>query len=133
MLGIFMAAALAPQVVSANPACADPAITSAISSVAPGGSLNVYDVAITVTNRGPAAQPSSLLQSVAIYQDAGKVGQMAIAPLRPAASQTVHYRLERAVDARSGSTNLRLVLVLRDPHRAVTDCSTANDVFRLTV
>jgi hypothetical protein len=133
MLEILMAAVLAPLVASASPACADPAITSATSSIAAGGSLDVYDVAITVKNLGSAAQPSSLLQSVAVYQDAGKVGQMGISPLRPGASQTVHYRLERAVDARPGSTNLRMVLVLRDPHRAVTDCSSANDVFHLSV
>jgi hypothetical protein len=128
-----MAAAMGPMVASASPACADPAITSATSSLAPGGSLDVYDVAITVKNLGSGAQPSSVLQSVEVYQDAGKVGQIGIAPLRPAGSRTVHYRLKRAVDARPGSTNLRLVLVLRDPHRAVTDCSKANDVFRLTV
>jgi hypothetical protein len=133
MFGFVVAAIVAPLVASASPACADPAITSARSSLAAGGSLDVYDVAITVTNRGRGAQPSSLLQSVAVYQDAGKVGQIAVPPLRPNASQTVHYRLQRAVDARPGSTNLRLMLVLRDPHRPVTDCSAANDTFRLSV
>jgi subtilase family serine protease len=94
----------------------------------------VYDTAITVRNLGTKAQPSSLLQSVEIFQDGTKVGQMGIQPLKPGASQTVHYRLQRAHGGRPGSTQLRFLLVLTDPHRVpITDCSTSNDVYHLSV
>jgi subtilase family serine protease len=135
MLALPLIAIVLP-VVAMTSACADPAIVSARASAVNGmtGSLNVYDTAITVRNVGNAAQPSSLLQSVAIYQDGTKVGQLGIQPLKPGASQTVHYRVKRAVGARAGSTQLRFRLILSDPHGVpVTDCSTTNDTYRLTV
>jgi subtilase family serine protease len=135
MLALPLIAVLLP-VVAMTSACADPAIVSVHSSPVNGmtGALNVYDTSITVRNVGTAAQPSSLLQSVAIYQDGTKVGQLGIQPLKPGASQTVHYRVQRAVGARAGTTQLRFRLILSDPHGVpVTNCSTSNDVYRLTV
>ncbi len=136
MLALPLIAVLLPVVAMTTSACADPAIVSVRSSPVNGmtGRLNVYVESITVRNVGTAAQPSSLLQSVAIYQDGTKVGQLGIRPLKPGASQTVHYRLERAAGARAGSTQLRFRLILSDPHGVpITDCSTGNDVYRLTV
>jgi subtilase family serine protease len=133
MLDLIAAAAFAPLVAVTSSACADPAIVSATST---GGAAaaTTYDVAIVVRNLGRGAQPSSLLQSVQVYQNGVKVDQKGVLPLKPGASQTVHYRLMRANDAEAGSTHLRLTLVMHDAHGArVTDCSTANDTFRLDV
>jgi hypothetical protein len=135
MLALPLFAVLLP-VVAMTSACADPAIVSAhaVRTSGTDSTLNVYDAAITVRNLGTGGQASSLLQSVEIFQDATKVGQVGIEPLKPGASQTVHYRLERATGARAGTTRLRFVLTLTDPHGVpITDCSKANDVYRLSV
>jgi subtilase family serine protease len=123
------------MIAMAGSACAEPEIVSARVSPVNGmnGALNVYQTAITVRNDGTLAQRSSLLQSVAIYQDGTKVGQLGIQPLRPGASQTVEYRMERSAGARAGTTQLRFVLLLRDPHAPVSDCSTAGHVYRISV
>jgi len=136
MLALPLFAVLIPVLAMTSSTCADPAIVSAHAVPAGGAdsALNVYDTAITVRNLGTGAQASSLLQSVQIFQDATKVGQVGIEPLKPGASQTVHYRLERASGARAGTTRLRFVLTLTDPHGVpITDCSKANDVYRLSV
>jgi hypothetical protein len=135
MLDGLLAALSIPLLALANNACTAPTIASAIANpIGNNGSITTYDVAIRVKNNGPAAEPSSLLQSVAIYQDATKVDQIGTPPLKPGGSATVHYRLQRSTDARSGSTHLRLQLVLRDPHgTAFGDCSSANDTYRIDV
>jgi archaellum component FlaG (FlaF/FlaG flagellin family) len=115
-------------------ACVDPAITHAVSNqLGSNGNLNTYDVAITVKNTGSSAEPSSLLQSVLVYQDATKVDQKGTPPLSAGGTATVHYRLQRSSEARPGSTHLRFSIVVHDPHGAVTDCSTANTTYRINV
>jgi len=136
VLALPLFALLLPVVAVASSACADPAIVAARVSPVTGsnGALNVYNVAITVRNRGNQGQQSSLLQSVAIYQDGTKVGQEGVAPLRPGAAQTVNYRFERAVGARAGSTELHFTLLLRDPHGVpISACSSAGHAYRLSV
>ena len=113
---------------------ADPAITHVTATpISDNGQLAAYDFAITVKNNGSAKQPSSVLQSVVIYQDATKVDQKGAQPLGAGATETVHYRFTRSNQARMGSTHMRFQLIVRDPHEAASDCSTANDTYRLDV
>jgi hypothetical protein len=132
-----LAFALALPLLAAAPTCGgvDPAITNV--SVHQGGSngdLNRYVADITVKNLGSAPEKSSVLQSVEIYQDGSKVGQVGTPPLPPGGTATVHYTLTRSSDARPGTTNLRFHVIIRDPHNPAThDCDTANDTFRTRV
>lgn len=133
MLDVLLTALSMPLLAMMSCA-ADPAITHVTATpISDNGQLAAYDFAITVRNNGTAKQPSSVLQSVAIYQDATKVDQKGAQPLGPGASETVHYRFSRSNEARMGSTHMRFVLSVRDPHETVHDCSTANDVYRLNV
>jgi hypothetical protein len=133
MLTIMLAAAALPLL--AMTACpVDPAIANVVAKpLSDNGNLTDYDVAITLKNVGSRNQPATVLQSVNIYQDATKVDQKGAQPLRAGASETLHFRFERSSEARTGSTHMRFRLVVRDPHVAVQDCSTANDSFRLDV
>lgn len=135
MLDVLIAALTLPVLAMTSGACADPAITAATASqVGSNGDLNTYDVAITVKNTGNAGEPSSLLQSVQVYQDATKVDQKGTQPLAPGQSETVHYRFQRSSEARPGSTHLRFQLIMTDPHGTpFNDCSTANDTYRIDV
>jgi hypothetical protein len=119
----------------AGSSCADPTIVSARVSPVNGmnGRLNVYETAVTVRNEGTLAQSSSVLQSVAVYQDGTKVGELGLQPLKPGASQTVEYRMQRSAGAATGSTQLRFVLLVKNPHGPVSECSTAGHVVRLTI
>jgi hypothetical protein len=133
MLDVLLAAISLPLL--AMGACgADPAISSVVATpVADNGNLSTIDLAITLKNVGTAAEPSSLLQSIVIYQDATKVDQKGAQPLGAGAAETVHYRFSRSSEARMGSTHMRFQLVLRDPHAAVQNCSTGNDTYRINV
>lgn len=134
MLDVLLTALSLPLLAMTSNACVSPAITSAVASqLGSNGDLTTYDVAITVKNAGPAAEPSSLLQSVQVYQDATKVDQKGTPPLRAGGSATVHYRFQRSSEARPGTTRLRFSLVMHDPHGAVTRCSTANSTYRINV
>jgi hypothetical protein len=134
MLDVLLTALSLPFLAMTSPACADPAIASAVATqVSDNGDLTTFDVAVSVKNAGRAAEPSSLLQSVQVFQDATKVDQIGAPPLAPGRAATVHYRFSRSSEARARSTHLRFKLVLSDPHRSTTDCSTANDTFRLDV
>jgi hypothetical protein len=133
MLELLAALAL-PLLATTSGTCVDPAITSAVASLAGNsGDLTTYDVAVKITNGGHAAEPSSLLQSVAVFQDTDKVGQIGTPPLKPAASTTVHYRFQRSSEARTGSTHLRFSLVVTDPHTPVSDCSSHGRSYRIDV
>jgi subtilase family serine protease len=134
MLDVLLAALSLPILAMTSGACADPAITSAVATqVGNNGDLRTYDVAVRVKNAGSAAEPSSLLQSVQVFQDATKVDQKGTPPLAAGGSATVHYRFQRSSEARSGSTHLRFQLMLSNPHGPVTDCSTANNKYRIDV
>jgi hypothetical protein len=134
MLALFAALALS-QLAMNSSTCADPAIVSAhASTVGDNGRLTTYDVAVTLQNLGLGGEASSLLQSVQVFQDETKVDQIGAPPLRPGGRATVHYRFQRASEARAGSTHLRFRLVERDPHGVpITDCSAANDTMGLRV
>jgi hypothetical protein len=134
MLDVLLTALSLPILAMTSNACVSPGITSAVASrLGSNGDLTTYDVAITVKNTGPAAEPSSLLQSVQVYQDATKVDQKGTPPLPAGGSATVHYRLQRSSEARRGSTHLRFALVMHDPHGPVTSCSAANSTYRVNV
>jgi hypothetical protein len=134
MLDVLFTALSLPLLAMTSGACVSPGITSAVANqLGSNGDLTTYDVVITVKNAGPAAEPSSLLQSVQVYQDATKVDQMGTPPLRAGGSATVHYRLQRSSEARPGSTHLRFSLVIHDPHGPVANCSTANSSYRINV
>ena len=88
----------------------------------------------SVKNLGSSDEPSSLLQSVQVFQDATRVDQKGAPPLRAGGAATVHYRLQRSSEARPGTTHLRFQLVLRNPHGVpITNCSTSNDTYRINV
>jgi archaellum component FlaG (FlaF/FlaG flagellin family) len=133
MLDTLLMALSVPLLAVSGSACAAPAITGAVANeLGSNGDLNTYDVAITVKNTG-ASEPSSVLQSVQVFQDATKVDQKGTPPLAAGASATVHYRLQRSSDARPGSTHLRFSIVMHDPHRPVADCSGSNATYRINV
>jgi len=134
MLDVLLAAFALPLLALNANACAEPAITAATATpVAHNGNLTTYDVAIVVKNLGSAGEPSSLLQSVEVYQDATKVDQKSAPPLQTGGATTVHYRFSRSSEAQRGSTHLRLHLVMHDPHGATTFCSTAHATYRIDV
>lgn len=124
MLDALLAALSLPLLAMTTNACAGPAITNAVATqVGTNGDLTTYDVSVTVKNDGPA-EPSSLLQSVQVYQDQTKVDQKGTQPLPAGGSTTVHYRFSRSSQAEPGSTRLHFRLVLRDPHgTAFSDCT----------
>jgi hypothetical protein len=133
MLDVLLAALSIPLLAMSSNACAAPAITGAVANqLGSNGNLTTYDVAITVKNTG-AAEPSSLLQSVQVFQDATKVDQKGTPPLPAGGATTVHYRLQRSSEARPGTTHLRFALVLHDPHSAITECSGTNGTYRINV
>ena len=133
MLDALLAALSLPLLAAATNACAGPAITNAVATqVGTNGDLTNYDVAITVKNSG-SAEPSSLLQSVQVYQDQTKVDQKGTQPLAAGGSTTVHYIFSRSSEAERGSTHLHFRLVLSDPHgTAFSDCTPDSD-YRLDV
>jgi hypothetical protein len=135
MLDAFLAALTLPILAMTSGACAGPTITSAVASeVGNNGDLTTYDVAIRVKNAGSAAEPSSLLQSVEVFQDATKVDQKGTPPLAAGQSATVHYRFTRSSEAEARSTHLHFTLKLADPHGTpFTDCSSGNNSFRLDI
>jgi hypothetical protein len=134
MLDVLLTVLSLPLLAMTSNACVAPAITTAVAhQLGSNGDLNTYDVAITVKNMGSVAEPSSLLQSVQIFQDATKVDQKGTPPLPAGGTATVHYRLQRSSEARPGTTHLRFSLVMHDPHGAVTSCSTANSSYRINV
>jgi hypothetical protein len=124
------AAAVAPG--GAACAGADPAITTAsVKSTTPNGGLDDIRVAVTVRNLGSQKQPLNTLQSVAIYQDATKVGMKGVPPLAPGQSYTFVYDLQRSRSAGTDTTPLRFHLVVKQP--AGGDCDASNDDYRLRV
>jgi archaellum component FlaG (FlaF/FlaG flagellin family) len=131
MLDVLLA--LAMPLLAMN-ACADPAITHvAAGPVANNGNLTTYAFAVTLKNVGGANQPSSVLNSIQIFQDATKVDQKGAQPLRAGASETIRYMFQRSSDARPGTTRLRFHVLVNDPHAPAQNCSTANDTYRITV
>jgi len=135
MIDVLLAALSLPVLAMTSGACAGPTITNAVATQAgDNGDLRTYDIAITVTNRGSAGEPSSLLQSVQIFQDATKVDQKGTPPLAAGGATTVHYRFTRSSEAQHNSTHLRFQLALSNPHGTpFTDCTTANNRYRLDI
>jgi len=104
-----------------------------VQSVQQNGDLKHYVVAVTVKNVGTADESRSLLQSVDVFENATYVDRKGLQPLKAGGSTTVTYAFDRNADAHENSTRLRFALHLSDPHRAVTNCSTGNDVFRVEI
>ncbi len=114
---------------------ADPALQSvAVKSVVQANGTNRYTLVGTVTNVGSAAQASSVLQFVDIYQTPGqKLDAKGIPPLRAGESYTFSYLMLRSAEAGNGTTTLRFHLDLRQPSSGSdADCNTANDSFSVT-
>ena len=98
MLDVLLAA-LALPVLAMN-ACADPAITHvAAGPVADNGNLTHLRFRVTLKNVGGANQPSSVLNSIWIYQDATKVDQKGAQALRAGQTETVQYQFQRSSQA----------------------------------
>lgn len=136
MLDALLAAISLPILaMTSGAACAGPTITHAVAVQAGNnGNLTSYNVAVTVKNTGSAAEPSSLLQSVEVFQDATKVDQKGTQPLAAGAQTTVHYVFSRSSEAEAGSTHLHFRLVLSDPHGTpFTNCTPESKSYRLDV
>lgn len=135
MLPFLLSAALFNSpIIAAGGVCsgADPAIVGAsLKSATPNGDLTHYVVDVTVTNRGGAGQPSNLLQSVDVYQDATKVDQKGVLPLKPGQTAVVEYRFDRSNQAAHRSTRLRFQLHVISP--SGFDCNAGDDSARLAV
>jgi hypothetical protein len=126
----LIAIALAVPLFTVASGCGAPVITNAgIQSTSTSGDLRFTRVAVTVVNRG-ASQPSSMLQSVNVYQNGSKVDQKSVPPLRAGASKTVTYTFKRSAEANDDTTRLRVQLVGHDAHGS---CSTAGSPVRITV
>jgi hypothetical protein len=134
---LLSAALLGPIVVAANGSCsgADPAIVgAAVKSMTRDGALNHYVVDITVTNRGSAGQPGNTLQSVEVFQDATKVDQKGLPPLKPGQTAVVEYRFVRSHLAEHNSTRLRFQIQAQGSAGATgAGCSTDDQTSRLSV
>lgn len=114
--------------------CANPSIMSAgVQSVTTDGQLKHYTIAITVENLGSVRQPSNLLQSVVVFQDGQKVGQIGLQPLRPKQSQKVTYSFDRGVDAGDGSTDLTFRLDFNGRSGNNVSCHKGNETFAISV
>lgn len=135
MLDALVAALSLPILAMTSGACTGPTITNAVATHAGNnGNLTSYDVRVTVRNEGTRSEPSSLLQSVLVYQDATKVDQKGTPPLAAGSSVTVHYRFSRSSEAAAGSTHLRFQLALADPHStSFPVCTTAGNRYRLDI
>ena len=135
MLDALLAALTLPIVAMTSGACAGPMITHAVAAqVGANGDLSTYDVAVTVKNTGSQGEPSSLLQSVEVMQDATKVDEKGTQPLAAGASRTVHYRFSRSSEAEAGSTHLHFRLALSDPHGTpFADCTAGSSGYRLDI
>jgi hypothetical protein len=116
MLAVILA--LMPTlVVGANDACVAPAIISAVPDRrASDGKLNTFGIQVTVKNNGGKNEPSALLQSVQVFQNGDKVGQIGTRSLAAGAKQTVTYTFTRATGTQRNSTHLRFQLVTANPH-----------------
>jgi len=129
--------ALAPLTSGTDGGCrgADPAILHAgVRSMTANGDLNHYTIDITVRNVGQAGQPSNLLQSIEVSQDATPVDRIGLQPLKPGATQTVSYAFDRSKDAGTNTTRLTFRLVQKGMTvPGPLDCNVANDIFRLTL
>jgi len=134
MLDALLAALSLPLLAMTTNACAGPTIVHAVAAQAgTNGDLTTYNVAITVKNDGSQGEPSSLLQSVQVYQDQTKVDQKGTQPLAAGGSTTVHYVFSRSAEAEQGSTHLHFRLVLRDPHGTSFAACTPDSNYRLDV
>jgi hypothetical protein len=135
MLELIVVAALVPLIASASPDCAAPTIVSATkTSMHRDGARNIYETAIVVKNTSNREQSPSVLESVEVFQDDTKVGEIGLLPIAPGHSQTVHYELQRSANGRTGSTQLQFRLVMNDPHgMAGSACSPSTHGYRLDV
>ena len=128
MLALILAATLS------GGSCANPSIISTrVQSVTTNSGLNHYTLAVVVQNIGTVRQPSNLLQSVEVFQDGDKVGQMGLQPLRPHQSQTVTYGFNRSADSGTGTTLLTFVLVFKGPTGSSVDCHAGNETAAFSV
>jgi hypothetical protein len=128
MLAFILAAALngAP--------CANPSILSArVQSVRTNDGLNHYTIGITVQNQGDVRQPSNLLQSVDVFQNRQKVGQISLKPFGPKQLQNVTYSFDRSADAGVGTTYLTFTLDFNGRSGHNVDCSAGTETFKITV
>jgi hypothetical protein len=134
MLALFLA--LMPTlVVGANGACVAPAVVSAVPDRrASNGELNTFGIAVTVKNAGSVNEPSALLQSVQVFQNGDKVGQIGTRSLAAGASQTVTYTFTRATGTQRGSTHLRFRVVTTNPHNLpIAICHGGTESYTLNV
>jgi len=127
MLAVLLVAALT------GAPCANPSIVSAAPTVTAHGAINHYTIAVTVQNRGDARQPGNLLQSVDVFQDGEKKGQLGLQPLGPKQSQRVRYGFDRSSSAGDHTTSLLLKLDANGRSGNTVDCHAGTDIYKLKV
>jgi hypothetical protein len=135
LLSLTLSLAAADRIAQTSNSCSSVAIAAARGRLlGQDGAINRYALDITVANLGSRPQPSSMLQSVEIFQDATKVDQKGVPPLRPGQRVTVTYDFTRSVEARPDTTRFRLKLVGHDPHAELgSACQDAAEIYRVTV
>jgi len=120
----------------ANAACkgADPAIVSAaVKGITSDGKVNRYALNIRVVNFGSMKQPSNVLQSVQVYQNAIKLDTKGLPPLKPGQAYNFTYVFQRSIDAGDGTSTLNLKLVVSKPTPPGNmDCNLTNDTYSVT-
>jgi hypothetical protein len=128
MLAFILAATLT------GASCANPSIvTAAVTSVTSDGKLNHYTISITVRNQGTVRQPSNLLQSLDVFQNDQKVGQIGLQSLGPNQSQKVTYSFDRSADAGDGTTKLTFTLDLNGSSGNDVDCHQGTESLHIHV
>jgi hypothetical protein len=128
MLAFILAATLS------GASCANPSIvTAGVASVSTVGKLNHYTIAITIENLGAVRQPGNLLESLDVFQNDQKVGQIGLQPLRPKQSQKVTYSFDRSADAGGGTTKLSFALDLNGRSGKNIDCHAGVETFAMQV
>ncbi len=125
---VFALSLLPVGATAASCAGADPAITSvALQGVTTTRYLNLYRVAVTVTNLGSVAQADNVLQFVDVMQYGDRLDDRGIPPLAAGASYTFTYVWKRAVDAGTGTTPLNFHVRFLSPESpGAQDCNPDN-------
>jgi len=106
---VFIPFAVAQLPIGAFAACttSSPELaTVAVQRVEHTPYLNLYNVRVTVTNRGSRSQAGNVLQFVDVTQYGDRLDDKGIPPLAPRASYSWTYIWKRSADAGSGTTPL---------------------------
>jgi archaellum component FlaG (FlaF/FlaG flagellin family) len=132
LLALFIVAQL-PAGQSAS-ACTGPSASIAnvtTSQSTDSNGLDRYTLTIAVKNVGSQSQKSNVLQSVDIFLDHAKNGEKGVPPLRAGQTYSFTYDVQRAEDARRGSTSVDLRLTPATANSR--NCSVAIEKYHVVI